>query len=197
MPTLIELTAQIVAAHAAASPLTSAELIKELEGVYNALQTLEEGTDAAASPFPQAEASLLTAKQAFRKNEVICMACGKGGFKTLKKHLAVAHQMTAGQYRKQFGIPSGQSLTARSYTESRRKLAQDRGLTDVLAKAREIKAANSSKKTASLPAVRTKAQVPAIKAKAALPAVKVKAAVPVKAGKASAAPSKTRKSSTA
>lgn len=197
MPTLIELTAQIITAHAAASPLTQDELLKELEAVYSTLQSLEGGTGIASASPASAEAPLLTIKQAFKKNEVICMVCGKGGFKTLKKHLAVAHQLTPGQYRKQFGIPSAQSLTAKSYTESRRKLAEERGLTDVLAKAREVRASKSHKKSASEPAGKTKPPVPAMKTKAGLPAVKAKAAVPAKVENAAALPSKPRKAAPA
>ena len=193
MSTLIELTAQIVTAHAASSPLTPEELVKELEAVYNALQGLEDGTGITTGSSALAEAPLLTAKQAFKKNEVICMVCGKGGFKTLKKHLAVAHQLTPGQYRKQFGIPSTQSLTARSYTESRRKMAEDRGLTDVLAKARETRSSKSKAKNAPLPVIKTKPPVPATKTKAGLPAVKVKAAVPAKVETSAAVPPKSRK----
>jgi predicted transcriptional regulator len=193
MPTLIELTAQIVTAHAAASPLTPEELLKELEGVYIALQGLEGGAGITTDSSAFTEAPLLTIKQAFKKNEVICMVCGKGGFKTLKKHLTVAHQLTAGQYRKQFGIPSAQSLTAKSYTESRRKMAEDRGLTDVLAKAREARASKSHGKSSSVPAVRIKSPVPAMKTKPSLTAVKVKAAVPAKVENATAVPSKSKK----
>ena len=197
MPTLIELTAQIVTAHAAASPLTSEELVKELQGVYNALQGLEDAADIATESLAFTESPKLTIKQAFKKNEVICMVCGKGGFKTLKKHLTVAHQLTAGQYRKQFDISSSQPLTAKTYTESRRKMAEDRGLTDVLARARETRAAKFQKKNAALPAVRVKPSVPAKKTKAELPAVKVKAAVPAKIEKTKGAPSTSKKDSTA
>lgn len=197
MPTLIELTAKIITAHAAASPMTQDELLKELEAVYNTLQSLEGGTGIDSAAPVSAEAPQLTIKQAFKKNEVICMVCGKGGFKTLKKHLAVAHQLTPGQYRKQFGIPSAQSLTAKSYTESRRKLAEDRGLTDVLARARKVRASKSHEKSAAVPAVKTKPPVPAKKTKAGLPAVKVKAAVPAKLENAAVLPSKPKKTAPA
>ena len=193
MSTLIELTAQIITAHAAASPLTPDELIKELEAVYNALHGLEAGAGVTIASADSTDAPLLTIKQAFKKNEVVCMICGKGGFKTLKKHLTVAHQLTAGQYRKQFGIHSSQSLTAKSYTESRRKMAEDRGLTEVLAKAREARASKSQEQRAPVPAVRIKPPVPAKKIKAGLPAVKVKAAVPAKVESAAAELLKSKK----
>ena len=68
------------------------------------------------------------------------MVCNKGGFKTLKRHLAQYHQLTPKQYRKQFGIPSSRKLAAKSYSESRRQMAIDNNLSDRLAKAREKKA---------------------------------------------------------
>jgi hypothetical protein len=85
-------------------------------------------------------------------------------------------------YRKQFGIPSKQSLTARSYSESRRKSAIDRGLGDVLAKARETRAANIKTKKAA-PAKTDKTKVvkkaaPAKTAKAVTPKVAKKTDLP-------------------
>jgi predicted transcriptional regulator len=44
------------------------------------------------------------------------------------------------EYRKQFDIPRTQPLAARSYSESRRQMAVDRGLGENLAKARAAKA---------------------------------------------------------
>jgi predicted transcriptional regulator len=86
------------------------------------------------------------------------MVCGKGGFKTLARHLSTAHTMKPSAYKKQFGIPSKQSLSAKSYSESRRAMALDRGLADNLAKAREVRMANiESRKAAPAKAAKTKA----------------------------------------
>jgi len=70
--------------------------------------------------------------------------------KTLARHLKTAHDLKPGQYRKQFGIPSSQSLAARSYSESRRQLAIDRGLGEGLAKARAARKAAAPKATPAL-----------------------------------------------
>ncbi len=113
--------------------------------------------------------SSLSIKEAFKKNEVVCLVCGKGGFKTLARHLSTAHGMKPGAYKKQFGIPSKQALSAKSYSESRRKMAQDRGLADNLAKAREVRMANieAKKETVAKPAKAAKApKAPAKAAKA-------------------------------
>jgi hypothetical protein len=49
--------------------------------------------------------------------------------------------MKPGEYKREFGIPREQALTAKNFSDARRKMAQDRGLADNLAKAREVRAA--------------------------------------------------------
>jgi predicted transcriptional regulator len=61
--------------------------------------------------------------------------------KTLARHLAQAHGLKPGEYRKQFNIPSSQPLTAKNFSEGRKKMAQERGLAENLAKARAVRAA--------------------------------------------------------
>ncbi len=161
MATLIELASEIVSAHASTAKLTTEELLAELEKVHAALKALEGGQEVAA-PVAEEGKPALTVKEAFKKNEVVCMVCGKGGFKTLTRHLKQAHDLKPGQYKKQFGIPSKQSLAAKSFSDARRKSALERGLADNLAKARAVRAANIAEKKAA-PAKAAKAP----KAKAA------------------------------
>ncbi|GFO60084.1 hypothetical protein GMST_24090 [Geomonas silvestris] len=110
------------------------------------------------------------------------MVCGKGGFKTLARHLSTAHGMKPGEYKKQFGIPSKQALSAKNYSEARRKMAQDRGLADNLAKAREVRMANIEAKKGA-PAKAAKAAKPAKQAKPAKPVAEAKPAKQAKAVK--------------
>jgi predicted transcriptional regulator len=147
MPSLVELATEMVITRGKTTPLTAEEMINELNMFHTALKKLEsgeavteQGTEEAA---PEAPAPpTLSLKKAFGKNEVICMICGKGGFKTLGRHLATAHGMKPREYKKQFGIPASQSLSAKAYSESRRQMAKDRGLGGNLAKAREVRMAN-------------------------------------------------------
>ncbi len=148
MATLIELASEIVSAHASTAKLTTEELLAELEKVHAALKALEAGQEVAA-PVAEEGKLALTVKEAFKKNEVVCMVCGKGGFKTLTRHLKQAHDLKPGQYKKQFGIPSKQSLAAKSFSDARRKSALERGLADNLAKARAVRAANIAEKKAA------------------------------------------------
>lgn len=137
MATPTELAAQILSAHLAKTEMSKVEMFAELNELHNTLSALERGE----IPGAAAEASdepVVSRKKAFGKDKIYCMLCGKG-FKTLSRHLRTAHDMTPKDYRKQFDIPRSQSLAARSYSESRRLMAIDRGLADNLAKARAKK----------------------------------------------------------
>lgn len=143
MANILEMAAEIVAAHASTSAMTKEELIAELGDVHKALATLDSGSDIVAAE--QAEAPVISKKKAFGKDKVTCMICGKE-MKTLTRHLRTAHDLKPGEYRKQFDIPRTQSLAARSYSESRRQMAIDRGLGDNLAKARAARGKARAKK---------------------------------------------------
>jgi len=181
--TLVELTASIVASHASGTEMSSDDLILEINKVFTTLKQLETSGVAVGAGEPAAPpAPVMTLKKAFQNDQVCCMICGKTGFKTLTRHLKQAHELKPGQYRKQFNIPSSQSLTAKNYSEARRKAANENNLAANLEKARAVRAA---KNAAPVPPP-AKAQKPA---KAEKP---VKAAAkPAKAAKAAVKPAKT------
>lgn len=147
MPTILEMATEMVITRAKTTPLTAEEMVNELNRFHTALKKLEAGEageetaeTAGTEPAPSIAPSI-TLKDAFKKNEVVCMICGKGGFRTLARHLTTAHGMTPRDYKKQFAIPAKQSLSARAYSESRRQMAKDRGLAGNLQKAREVRTA--------------------------------------------------------
>jgi predicted transcriptional regulator len=142
---LVEIAAQIVSANASSKRMSIDEIIADLAKVHRKLSELERGEE---SHFPEEPKPAVSTKDAFKKNEVICLVCGKGGFKTLARHLTTAHGMKAGAYRRQFGIPTSQPLSAKSYSELRKKMAADSGLADRLTKAREVRAAKTAEKKA-------------------------------------------------
>lgn len=148
---LIELTASIVSAHAASTELTTDQLLQEIQAVYAALKRLEAGGVTPVEAQPAAPA--MEPKKSIQKNQVVCLICGKGGFKTLTRHLKQAHDMKPGQYRKQFGLPAGTTLVAKGYSESRRQKALQNNLAGNLEKARAAK----GKKQAPAPAAKPKA----------------------------------------
>jgi predicted transcriptional regulator len=136
---LVELAAQLVSSHASNTAMSSDELLSEISKVYAALKKLEAGQSIEGG---EETKSPITLKEAFKKNEIVCMICGRGGFKTLARHLSTTHGIKPSAYKKQFGIPAGQALSSKSYSETRRQMAKDRGLADNLALAREVRMAN-------------------------------------------------------
>ncbi len=145
MATLLEMAAEIVAAHASSTSMTKEELVAELAEVHKALLAIEKGEAVCVETAEEAAAPAISRKKAFGKDKVVCMLCGKE-MKTLTRHLKTSHGMKPGEYRKQFDIPRTQPLAARAYSESRRQMAVARGLGENLAKARAAKAKGSKKK---------------------------------------------------
>ncbi|TSA47735.1 MAG: MucR family transcriptional regulator [Deltaproteobacteria bacterium] len=151
---LIDLTADIVIAHASVTEMSSNDLLKEIKKVYATLEALTRGGKALTletsdreqkvsaknmrgSAIPQAPA--MTIEEAFKPDQVACMICGKTGMKTLKRHIASAHDLKPGQYKKLFKIDKDQPLAALEYVEQRRRIALERGLGEKLAAARAAK----------------------------------------------------------
>ena len=179
MATLLEMANNIVSAHAQTTPMTTTEILAEIQKVYAVLQSLDSGIPVSEEPV---ETPTLTLKQAFKTNEVICMICGKG-MKTLTRHLNQAHQTKPSAYRKQFNIPKTQKLMSKGYAAKRKEIAAGMDLGGNLEKARAARTSNIVVKVATVPVVKTKAPVPMVKKKAPVPEVKKKAPVPAKAEK--------------
>lgn len=168
MATLLEMAKDIVIAHATTTPMTKEDLLKEIQEVYAALSALEKGIIEVAETEVVAEEvkPAISAKKSIGKNAITCIICGES-MKTLSRHLMSKHNMKAGDYRKEFGIPRTQALAAKAYSESRKQMAIESGLGEKLAAAR---AANAEKKIVAAkekkaPAVSKEKKTPVVKAK--------------------------------
>ncbi|SKA07853.1 transcriptional regulator, MucR family [Trichlorobacter thiogenes] len=180
---LVELTANIVSSHAATVEMSSDELLQEIQKVYAALKNLDSDIAAGEEAVVKEAAPAISPKKSIQKDQIICLICGKGGFKTLSRHLKQAHGLKASEYRKQFGIASGTPLAAKNYSEARRQSAIDNNLGEKLAKGRATRMANLEAKKA-VPEKAPKA-APVKAQKPVTP--KVPKAAPAKAPKAPAA----------
>ena len=136
MATLLELAQQIVSAHAQTTPMATTEFLAEIQKIYAVLQSLDSGAPVETFTKESVEAPILTLKQAFKTNEVVCMVCGKGGFKALTRHLSQTHQMKPTDYRKQFSIPKTQKLMSKVCAARRKEVAAGMDLVGNLEKAR-------------------------------------------------------------
>ena len=146
---LVELTANIVSSHAATVEMSSDELLQEIQKVYAALKNLDSDVATAEDAVAKEAAPAISPKKSIQKDQIICLICGKGGFKTLSRHLKQAHGMKASEYRKQFGIASGTPLAAKNYSEARRQSAINNNLGEKLAKGRATRMANLAAKKAA------------------------------------------------
>lgn len=137
MATLLEMAKDIVIAHATTTPMSKEDLIKEIQDVYAALSALEKGIDVvvAAEVIAEEVKPAISAKKSIGKNAITCIICGES-MKTLSRHLMAKHNMAAKDYRKEFGIPRTQALAAKSYSETRKKMAIESGLGEKLAASR-------------------------------------------------------------
>jgi predicted transcriptional regulator len=149
MATLSELTVQILTARMAKKDLSLEEIQKEMVAISNMIKAIDSGAlqepeTVLEAPAPEEppKPQKINYKKIFKDNEVICLICNKG-FKTLKRHLKLAHDISDKEYRAQFNIPAKQSLVAKAYSEERKKAAIDRGQGDILVKAREAKKAGA------------------------------------------------------
>lgn len=137
---LVELTAEIVSAHASVNEMGSEELLGEMQSVYQKLLALAGTEGEEVEGVAQEVKPAIPVNKAFGADKVYCLVCGKT-FTTLKKHIAVSHQMSPKDYRKAFGIPSKTPLVARKYSEAKKKIAQEKGLAKKLAEGRRKRAA--------------------------------------------------------
>jgi predicted transcriptional regulator len=58
---------------------------------------------------------------------LVCLVCGQQR-KTLKRHLAVQHDLSPAEYRERFGLKPSYPMTAPKYAQQRREVALATGL---------------------------------------------------------------------
>jgi predicted transcriptional regulator len=121
--TLVELTADIVAAHVENNQVPVGDIGSLIQQVHQALSALGEEQ----SPAAEAKVPVVSIRASVKQDHIVCMECGKKQ-KTLKRHLQSAHNMTPAEYRKDYGLPASYPMTAPSYSETRRSLAHSIGL---------------------------------------------------------------------
>jgi predicted transcriptional regulator len=66
-------------------------------------------------------------RRSVSKDQITCLVCG-GKHKVLKRHLAVAHQLTPADYRDLFGLKRDYPMAAPSYVQERAEIAKRIGL---------------------------------------------------------------------
>ena len=121
---LVQLTADIVAAHVANNNVAVGDVGNLVQRVYEALSALEKPT---AETQQEEKTPVVSVRASIKPDYIVCMECGAKQ-RMLKRHLMTAHQMTPEQYRSDYGLPRDYPMVAPNYSEQRRALAHSIGL---------------------------------------------------------------------
>ncbi len=120
---LLELTTEIVAAHAGNNTIAPADLPQLIQDIYRTLSTVGNGGGQAAErPRPA-----VNVKKSVFPDYIVCLEDGKK-LKMLKRHLKTAYNMTPEDYRERWGLPADYPMVAPNYAKHRSTLAKKIGL---------------------------------------------------------------------
>tara|TARA_R110000787_G_scaffold63679_11_gene144233 strand:- start:335936 stop:336361 length:426 start_codon:yes stop_codon:yes gene_type:complete len=119
---LLELTAEVVSAHASNNTVAAAELPQVIKDVYATFSTL--GTVAPPVELPTPAVPI---KKSVTPDFIICLEDGKK-LKMLKRHLKTAYNMSPEEYRERWSLPIDYPMVAPSYAKKRSALAKKIGL---------------------------------------------------------------------
>lgn len=121
---LLELTAQIVAAHVGHNPVAPDALPELIRSVHASLTSA--GKPPAATAAEKQQPAVPPRKSVF-PDYIVCLEDGKK-LTMLKRHLQTSYGLTPAQYREKWGLPHDYPMVAPNYAEKRAALARSIGL---------------------------------------------------------------------
>ncbi|MCV0396152.1 MAG: MucR family transcriptional regulator [Rhizobiaceae bacterium] len=122
--TLIELTADVVAAYVSNNPVPAAELPNLIAEIHAALGRVGGTGEVAPAEKPK---PAVNPKKSIHDDYIVCLEDGKK-FKSLKRHLMTHYGLTPEQYREKWGLDANYPMVAPSYAAARSQLAKKMGL---------------------------------------------------------------------
>src|SRR5947209_11971205 len=123
-----ELVAQILSSDLSNNTVAANDLPSVIDSVKRAFGDGAEPTPPiAANAEPQKWSPAVPVKKSISQEELTCLCCGQK-FKSLKRHLQTAHQLTPEGYKAAFDLKSDYPLVAPAYAARRSDLAKSLGL---------------------------------------------------------------------
>ena len=119
---LIAYASRIVAAYVGNNTVSADELPDLIRLVHEALVSLSNG-----EPVSVPQKPAVSVRKSVTEQFLICLEDGKK-FKSLKRHLRTAYDMTPEEYREKWGLPADYPMVAPGYSRQRSKLAKKMGL---------------------------------------------------------------------
>ncbi len=121
----IQITADIVAAFVSNNAVRASELPGLIEAVHSSLW---KATDVKVEePVAEVKPPAVPIKKSITDEYIICLEDGKK-FKSLKRHLSTAYNMTPDEYRAKWGLSRDYPMVAPAYASARSSLARQMGL---------------------------------------------------------------------
>ena len=122
------LVAQILSSYLSNNTVAPADLPSVIETVKKAFAgTGEEVSTTQSDNVTKTWQLAVPVKKSVTAEAVICLCCGRK-FKSLRRHLQSAHQLSPREYRGAFKLKSDYSLVAPAYAARRSDLAKSLGL---------------------------------------------------------------------
>ena len=122
---LVGLVADIVSAYVTNNSVPAADLPSLIATTYAAITGL--GPEATATAVEEKLTPAVSIKKSITAEHLICLEDGKK-FKSLKRHLRTAYNMSPEEYRARWGLPADYPMVAPAYAEARSSLAKKMGL---------------------------------------------------------------------
>jgi predicted transcriptional regulator len=132
--TTIELAADIAAAFVSNNSVRPADLPTLIGDIHGALQRFSSGE--AAVPEPEKLTPAVSIKKSVSDDYIICLEDGRR-FRSMKRHLRIAYNLTPDEYRAKWGLPRDYPMVAPAYAKARSALAHQMGLGSKRRKARK------------------------------------------------------------
>jgi predicted transcriptional regulator len=124
VPNFIDLAADIVSAYVTKNSVPVGELPALIGSVHLALSKLGSTPEDLPAAVPAPAVSI---KKSITPDFIVCLEDGKK-FKSLKRHLRTAYDLTPDQYRARWGLPHDYPMVAPNYAAARSALAKNMGL---------------------------------------------------------------------
>lgn len=124
-PSLLRLSAQIVAAHIAGNETSTRDIPGLIVAIHGTLMNLARAPAVeAASARP---ASAVSVRRSVTPDYIVCLEDGRR-LKMLKRYLRAAYGMTPDEYRARWNLPANYPMVAPNYARHRSEFAKKIGL---------------------------------------------------------------------
>ena len=121
----LEMAANIVSAFVSNNAVPATELAALIESVHTSIQKIVGA--GAPPPVVEPQEPAVSVRKSVTPEFIVCLEDGKK-FKSLKRHLRTAYDLSPDQYRAKWSLPRDYPMVAPAYAAARSALAKQSGL---------------------------------------------------------------------